>query len=160
MKKLIMTLAAAAMITAVSAQDNNQGNRQRRNMDPKEMMERRVNSMKERYNLTDEQVEKVKALNEKYMGQWGRGGQRGEGRPNAEGGQQARPERPQGQRPEGGQRGNGGPRRQGGFGFDMTKYNEELKGIMTAEQYKAYEDDAAKQRAEREARMQQRGQRQ
>ena len=121
---------AVAMIATAQAQDTNEKSRKR--MDPSEMIQKRTQEMTEKYALSTEQAEKVKALNEKYMGQMGpRGGQRP---PQMKDGE--RPEPPKdGERPQGGHRGHGGP--------DMTKYNEELKTILNDTQYKAYEADEA-----------------
>lgn len=152
MKKLVLTMMAVAMMTTAMAQ-NNEGQMPRGNrMNPKAMIERRTQHMVETYSLTAEQAEKVKALNEKYLGQMGRG-DRG---PRPEGMNRNRPERPQnaeGNRPE---RPQGGPR---GFGrTDMTKYNEELKTILTEEQFKAYEADQAKRMQQMQERMRNRQQ--
>lgn len=55
------------MITAANAQDTNGEKRMNRRFDPQEMVQRRTQQMAEKYQLTAEQAEKVKALNEKYM---------------------------------------------------------------------------------------------
>lgn len=135
MKQILLTMLAVVMITAANAQDTNGEKRMNRRFDPKEMVQRRTQQMAEKYQLTAEQAEKVKALNEKYM-------------ELARRYRDQRPERPEGER---GERGNRPPRgvSQWGPGFgnpDMSKFNEELKGILTAEQYKAYEEDIAKRR--------------
>lgn len=132
MKKILLTMLAAVMITSANAQDNNGGQRMNKRFDPKEMVQHRTQQMAEKYQLTTEQAEKVKALNEKYMNL---------ARKNPE----QRPERPQGTPGDHPRRGGSqwGP----GFGNpDMSKYNEELKGILTPEQYKAYEEDMAQRR--------------
>ena len=169
MKKVFMTLIAAAMMTAVMAQDNNGAQQRGPRMNRAEMIEKRTQQMAEKYGLSAEQTEKLKALNEKQLGNMGRGN-RGE-----QGGQRQRPQadsqtdgqtgataqqNPQAngqrQRPQMGQRGNGQGGQRGGRGFrggfDMTKYNEELKAILTPEQYSAYEADMAKMREARQSR--------
>lgn len=151
MKHAILTLALLATMATVSvAQDNNNQRPQR--MNPTEMMNRRLESMKQAYGLTDEQVAQIKALNEKMFQNGTRqrpeAGQRQEGRERSEAGQ--RPERRQrseeGQRPQAGQRGQRGGM---GFGQRSEEYNNELKKIMTEEQYKAYQADQEKRRQER-----------
>lgn len=154
-----MTLMAVAMMTAAMAQDNNGAQQRGPRMNRSEMIEKRTQQMAEKYGLSAEQTEKLKALNEKTMGQRG-GGQGGQDRqrqrPQTDGqtGASAQ-QKPQadnnGQRPQmGGQRGGRNFR-----GPDMGKYNEELKTILTPEQYKAYEADMAKMREAREARRKQ-----
>lgn len=133
-----MTLMAIVAMTTAMAQNPFGG----MNFDPKEIAAKRTEEMTEKYKLSKEQSEKVKVLNENFFTNMRPGGPRpehpqGGNPPQMNGGQ--RPERPQGGRP--------------GFGPDMTKYNEELKGILTEEQYKAFEEDQAKRMAEMEKRM-------
>lgn len=129
MKKILLTMFAALMITAANAQDTNGGQRMNKRFNPKEMVQHRTQQMTEKYQLTPEQAEKVKALNEKYMEM---------ARKNRE----QRTERPQGDQ------GNGSSHWGPGFGNpDMNAYNEELKGILTEEQYKAYEEDMTQRRS-------------
>lgn len=142
MKKIILSLIALfAMTTAVLAQDQAQNNQQRRQrMDPTQMIERRTQQMVETYKLSEEQAKQVKELNEKFfrnMGQRQRGENAGEQRPqrSENAGEQQRPR---------------------GANF-MTEYNEELKKILTEEQYKAYQADAEKMRQNRGNRGGQRG---
>lgn len=146
MKKIIMTLVAAFTMTAAMAQDFGRPGGQPR-MNPTEMMLRRTQRMIDRYGLNAEQAEQLKALNEKQMERMGRMGRPGL-RPDVamqdsvdgkkadrkdaakrEQRMQMTPgQRPQRQRP------------------DMTEYNNELKKILTPEQYQAYEEDQAKMR--------------
>lgn len=138
MKKLIFTMIAMVIATTSFAQPD--GQRPQR-MDPKEMIAKRTEDMTKKYNLSSEQAEKVKALNEKFMSRRGP-------RPEANG--QERPKQPrQGM-------GGGGNHRGGGFGGmrkHMEEYNNELKQIMTEEQYKAYTTDMEKMREERKGRQ-------
>lgn len=151
MKHAILTLALLATMATISvAQDNNSQRPQR--MNPTEMMNRRLESMKQAYNLTDDQVAQIKALNEKMFqngmrqrpeaGQRPEASQRKEGKERTEAGE--RPERRE--RPQAGQRGQRGGM---GFGQRSEEYNNELKKIMTEEQYKAYQADQEKRRQER-----------
>lgn len=158
MKKLFLTLVSVFVLATVAfAQDDfNRGNRQRgQRMNPAEMVQRRTESMAKEYNLTAEQTEKVKALNEKFFTrERGRrqestdslAAQRSQRRPNMDG-------QRRGQRAEGGERQRGmgermgAPRmggQRGGFAQQMEEYNKELKEILTPEQYSAYEENMKK----------------
>lgn len=165
MKKILLTLIAVfAISSTILAQGfGDRPNRQR--MDPAEMIKQRTERMKEQLGLSEEQVAKVQALNEKFMSR--QGGQRGQ-RPEGNDSVRARRDRQNRnvdantgasaqnnngearQRREGGQRGNGmqrgnGNGQRGGFGMrggmgNMEEYNNELKTILTAEQYAKYEE--------------------
>lgn len=151
MKKLILALVAVfAMTTVTFAQENDNARQQnRQRFDPAEMIKRRTEQMVKTYNLTEQQAEQIKALNEKYMSNMGRGGQRqgngmGQRRQNGEGnGASAQSEQraDRQQRPQGGMR--------GGFGFNNEEYTAELKKILTEEQFKAYQEDMEKMRQNR-----------
>lgn len=147
MKKIIFTLISAMIMCTSMAQTTDATNKankpQRRNH--AEMVAKRTQEMTEKYALSKEQAEKVKALNEKYMGRHGSKGQR--------------PEMKKGQRPEPPKDGNmnnkghreGEPR--GGQRPNMEEYNKELKAIMNDTQYKAYTADVEKMKKERKAKQ-------
>lgn len=161
MKRFIMTLLALATITfAIAQNEENAGKRERgKRPDRKEMVAKRTQEMIEKYALSTEQAEKLKALNEKYMmggPRGGRGPRPGDmkgGKPDGQTGATAkqgeRPEKPQGdaQTQTQGQR-RGGP----GMRPDVTKYNEELKAILNDAQYKAYQADQEKRMKQRQQR--------
>lgn len=162
MKRFIMTLLALATMTfAIAQSEENTGKRERGNRpDRKEMIAKRTQEMVEKYALSTEQAEKLKALNEKYMMKGGPRGGRGQrpgmmgGKPDGQTGATAakgeRPEKPQGDtQAQGQRRGDRGGR---GMGPDMTKYNEELKAILNDTQYKAYQADQEKRMKERQQR--------
>lgn len=152
-----MTLMAVALMTTAMAQDNNGAQQRRPRMNRTEMIAKRTQQMAEKYGLSAEQTEKLKALNEKQLGNMGRGNRDGQGgqrqRPQTDGQTGATAQqKPQADRQRG--NGQGGQRGERNFrgGMDMTKYNEELKAIFTPEQYSAYEADMAKMREARQAR--------
>lgn len=146
MKKILFALLLAIVSTSsVMAQDNFQrGNRQgfggqrgdRPRMTPEQMAEQRTKQMVERYNLNDEQAQKLAALNKEMMQPRERQAQNDSVR-------QARPRR------EGGQMGPQNGNRQRGWG-NMGGFGEEyaakLKEILTPEQYAKYEEDMQQMR--------------
>lgn len=145
MKKLLMMIVAIMTVTMASAQDE-----QMRRQRPQGPRMDRTEMMTKEYNLTKEQQEKVKALNEEYSSLFrmpGRGGRNMGPRPNNgnNDGQQARPQRrtdgQTGATAQNGQR----PSRE-----EMQKmrqereakqkeYDGKLKEILTKDQYSAYE---------------------
>lgn len=145
MKKIIFTMVAAMCMTMAMAQNANTEKKERKRMDPKEMVEKRTEEMIKKYALSTEQAAKVKALNEKYMGKRGeRGGKMNKGE---------RPAPPKGgdnATGKGNHQRGGGPR---GQRPDMTAYNNELKAILNDTQYKAYTADQEKRMAERKNRQ-------
>lgn len=143
-----------ALSMPVMAQGFNRQGGQR--FDRTEMIQRRTQQMVERYGLSQEQAEAVKALIEKTTPEMGgnrNGGQRAERndsvRPrqrrengNAERGQRGQNRGERGANMNRGQRG-------GGMGFggrNMEEYNNELQKIMTPEQYQKYTDDMKQMR--------------
>lgn len=145
MKKFILSMiAACAMTTAVCAQDNAQQG-ERRRFDPAQMIEMRTKRMVETYKLTEEQAQKVKELNEKFMKNMGQRPQRpeGDGQQPQTGERRERRGGDNAQRPQGGQRG-----MRNGFG-NTEEYNKELQQILTEEQYKQYQEDMEKMRQRR-----------
>lgn len=144
MKKFILTIIAALSIGSVAMAQNENGRRPR--MDRSEMIKQRTEMMVKQYGLNAEQAAALQALNEKTMNQMG--GQRRDGQ-RPEGGDSARV-RPQRRNSEASGQGNGGQRNrfgQGGQRFggqNNEAYENELKKIMTEEQYKVYQDDRKK----------------
>lgn len=151
MKKILLTIVAGMMMTAnVMAQEANQNNPERRQMDPKEMVKQRTEQTVKQYGLSEEQAAKLLDLNTRFMGKipmGPMGGQRmGQGRrPQGQMGQigqmPQRPQRPQndsvqGRRPQMGQMSNREEMRK-----NMETYEAELKNILTEEQYKTYRND-------------------
>ena len=160
MKKfIVVALLAAAVSTQVNAQDNN--NQERPRFDRTEMLQRRTNSMVEKYGLNDAQKEQLQKLNEEYadvmpmmgprmrgMGGRGNGPRMNGGRPNnPQGAPQGQPEmrRERGQmQPNQGFGGQGRGNGPGARRFDpekMKQYEEQLQKIMTPEQYEKYQAD-------------------
>jgi len=141
MKKFIFTIAAALFLTTAMAQDANSEKQNHKRMDPSEMINKRTQEMTQKYSLSAEQAEKLKALNEKYMNKAGQ-------KAGKQMGKSERPEQPKtdAKRPEGKHRAHRGPH------FDMTAYNNELKGILNDSQFKAYTEDMEKMKAERKNR--------
>lgn len=160
MKKTILAIAAALMMSVnMTAQENTAENKnERQRPDMTEMVKHRTDETAKKYGLNEEQAAKLLELNTKYMGQMGprRGGMRqGRGmRPDSMRQQRQRPEgemkeakRPNARPEMNGQR----PERRGdrqGFRRNMEEYNNELKKIMTEEQYKAYQEDMEKRMKE------------
>lgn len=143
MKKIVLALAAALMMsTSMQAQENND-NRERRQYDPEKMVEKRTEQTVKAYNLNEKQAAQLLELNKKYMGKMGH-------RPNRMGRPDGNHKRPEGQ-PQAKRDTTKAPRmHQGGdrkqFMENMKAYDEELQKIMTEEQYKAYKADMEKRR--------------
>lgn len=145
MKKIVMTMVALLTMTAAVAQSEN-GNGQRKapkQMTPTEMTTRMAKDLK----LTDEQKQKVQALNEEYkdyLGGPGMGRHRGP-RPDAQTGattQQGQQE----QQAQQGQQGRQRPQftdeqkaRMKQHRAKREEYDQKLKLILTDEQYKSYQ---------------------
>lgn len=165
MKKTVLTLIAVAMMTTAMAQP--QGGPRGPRMDRKEMVAKRTNDMKDKYSLTAEQVEKVTALNEKFFAQpapkpqpptdanTGATAQKKDNTSDKKSDKKAdkkdkkKDNAQQAPRQNDGQHRQGGPRGPRGFGFNFQQYNEELKTILTPEQYKKYESDMQQMRQRR-----------
>lgn len=147
MKKLMMTMVAALMLTATAMAQENNGRREGRNFDPAEMAKAQTERMVQEYGLNEAQKAKLLELNTQYAGKMrmgGRGGQRGGQRfggpqgGNQQGGMQ------QGERPSREQM----EARMKEMRENREAYNAELKNILTEEQFSKYEE-AEKQRMER-----------
>jgi hypothetical protein len=144
MKKLVLTMIAmVTMSLSAMAQDTAQVRRQ---FNPEQMAKMRTDAVVKKYGLNDDQAKKLLDLNTRFagkirpmgpMGGQRRGGQRMQGdRP-----QRMNPDslRAQGQRRGQGQRGGGFNREE--MQKNMEAYNNELKSILTPEQYEAYQKD-------------------
>ena len=149
MKKLVLTMIAmVTMSLSAMAQDTAQVRRQ---FNPEQMAKMRTDAVVQKYGLNEEQAKKLLDLNTRFagkirpmgpMGGQRRGGQRMQGdRP-----QRMNPDslRAQGQRRGQGQRGGGFNREE--MQKNMEAYNNELKSILTPEQYEAYQKDEQQNR--------------
>lgn len=149
MKKLVLTMIAmVTMSLSAMAQDTAQVRRQ---FNPEQMAKMRTDAVVKKYGLNDDQAKKLLDLNTRFagrirpmgpMGGQRRGGQRMQGdRP-----QRMNPDslRAQGQRRGQGQRGGGFNREE--MQKNMEDYNNELKAILTPEQYEAYQKDEQQNR--------------
>ena len=149
MKKLVLTMIAmVTMSLSAMAQDTAQVRRQ---FNPEQMAKMRTDAVVKKYGLNEEQAKKLLDLNTRVagkirpmgpMGGQRRGGQRMQGdRP-----QRMNPDslRAQGQRRGQGQRGGGFNREE--MQKNMEDYNNELKAILTPEQYEAYQKDEQQNR--------------
>lgn len=149
MKKLVLTMIAmVTMSLSAMAQDTAQVRRQ---FSPEQMAKMRTDAVVKKYGLNDDQAKKLLDLNTRFagkirpmgpMGGQRRGGQRMQGdRP-----QNMNPDslRAQGQRRGQGQRGGGFNREE--MQKNMEDYNNELKSILTPEQYEAYQKDEQQNR--------------
>lgn len=154
-----MTMMAAMLIcTSAVAQEENQGKRPEKKFDKTEMVKHRTDEAVKRYGLNDKQAKLLLELNTKYADKMGprggrppRGPEGAPGRPpkdslNAKGQRPAPPK--DGQRmdpPKDGKRAEHHKQME----ETMKAYDGELKKIMTAEQYKAYQADIQKRREHR-----------
>ena len=164
MKKIILTLmATVAMTTSVMAQEEVQQQQrpERRQMDVTEMAKRRTDEAVKKYELNEEQAQKLLDLNTRFFKNMRPGGGRRMGRPDrqqmgermkkpmdAEKGPGQAPDTLKAERRHGPQ---GGFR--GGFGGNseemkknMEAYDAELKTILTEDQYNAYKKDEQNRR--------------
>lgn len=185
MKRMILAIAAAMMISATTmAQENNDSVNRRPRMDMTEMVKQRTDETVQRYGLNEEQAAKLLELNTKYAGQMrpGRGMRRGGGRGMApDGAREHRGMAPdsarehRGMAPDGArehrdmasdsarehrqpngnmgrmagrQRGQGPMQGRDEWRKSMEEYDNELKAILTEEQYAAYKADMEKRRTE------------
>jgi len=146
MKKLVLAMIAmVTMSLSAMAQDTAQVRRQ---FNPEQMAKMRTDAVVKKYGLNDDQAKKLLDLNTRFagkirpmgpMGGQRRGGQRMQGdRPQRMNPDSLRAQGPQGQRR--------GPGQRGGFNREemqknMEAYNNELKAILTPEQYEAYQKD-------------------
>jgi len=145
MKKTILMMALALTgVLGMSAQDLQQ-KEQRPRFDRSEMMERRVNEMAERYNLSDAQKQKLMELNKRFadkmMPPRPRGGMNGGAQP----GRGVRQGRPDGVTSASSQaqprKDSDEAQRKKEMRATRKAYEKELKGILTPKQWKAYQKD-------------------
>ena len=130
-----MVMTMAAMVFTASAQPADGGRRasrqeqtQKERPTPEQMIDNQVNRMAQEYQLTDEQKSEVKALIEK---------QRKDQEAN---------------RPKDGQRPSM-EERMAQMEKSQNEFNAGLKKIMTADQYKKYEEKQAERKKQMEERM-------
>ncbi len=141
MKKFILSLIAMLTVMTSAFAQNEGNNGQRPRFNREEMVKCRTERMVKRYGLNAEQAAALLALNEKQMPMM-RHPRRGNQPEKADSTAQ-RPRR-EGKKAEGmGQRKDKGQR----IGKqNMEAYDAELQKIMTAEQYKSYQEDKEKMR--------------
>lgn len=143
MKKFILSLIAMLTVMTSAFAQNEGNNGQRPRFNREEMVKFRTERMVKKYGLNAEQAAALLALNEKQMPMMRhpRNGQR----PEKADSTAQRPRR-EGKKAEG-----MGERKNRGHRFErqnMEAYNAELQKIMTAEQYKSYQEDMEKMRKE------------
>jgi len=153
MKKLVLTMIAmVTMSLSAMAQDTAQVRRQ---FNPEQMAKMRTDAVVQKYGLNEDQAKKLLDLNTRFadkirpMGQMG-GQRRGQG-PRMQGGDRPQRMNPDSLRAQGQRRGQGGQGQRGGFNREemqknMEAYNNELKAILTPEQYEAYQKDEQQNR--------------
>ena len=154
MKKMILTLMAAALVSMTAlAQEEKQGQRPEPKFDKAEMVKHRTDETVKRYNLNDKQAQQLLELNNKYADKMGprpphRGHKGGPGRPPKDKGDcKCQCQKPQkdGQRPappKDEKRAENHKKMK----ETMEAYNAELQKIMTADQFKSYQEDMQKRR--------------
>ena len=153
MKKLFMVIAAALMISSATyAQDENNNNPQRRKFDKKEMIQKRTDNMVKEFGLDKNQAEKLLELNTTYADKLGTPGMRhfmgrpGFGRgPQGGGNMGSDPTMGQMDRPQltEEQKAKMNKVREE-MKENMKSYETALQGILTPEQFKAYQDSKTK----------------
>ena len=154
MKRMILTLMAAALVSMTAlAQEEKQGQRPEPKFDKAEMVKHRTDETVKRYNLNDKQAQQLLELNNKYADKMGprpphRGHKGGPGRPPKDKGDcKCQCQKPQkdDQRPA-------PPKdeKRAEHHKEMKEtieaYNAELQKIMTADQFKSYQEDMQKRR--------------
>ena len=155
MRKMILALVAMMITVGATAQEGNQRQRGPRQFDRTEMIKQRTDNTVKQYGLNEEQAKKLLDANTKYAdkipGMRGfMGGPRGQRGPGFGGDNRERPRMRDGQRPQmtEEQRAQFEERRKQQEEA-MKEYEAELQKIMTPEQYKAYQADMEKMRANR-----------
>jgi hypothetical protein len=149
MKKILFAIVAAALVsTQAMAQDEISEQRPERKFDKTEMVKHRTDETVSRYKLSDKQAKQLLELNTKFADKMGPRGPRPgghHGRPGVR-----RPPMPpsdaQGQRPEGQRDDSKMKERRAEMEKTMKEYEAELQKIMTADQYKSYQEDQKKMR--------------
>lgn len=149
MRKILFAIVAAALVsTQAMAQDEKSDQRRERKFDKTEMVKHRTDETVSRYKLNDKQAKKLLELNTKFADKMGpRGPRHGGpfGRPGV-----GRPPMPpsdaRGQRPEPPKGDSKMKERRAEMEKNMKEYEAELQKIMTADQYKSYQEDQKKMR--------------
>lgn len=154
MKKTLLTLVMALVMTSVAfAQDNNNQRRQGQRPDPEQMVQAMTDRMATTYGLNDTQKASLLQLNKEYVSKLPRmGGPRGGrpggrqgfggGRPNGD-----RPQQVEGQRQRPSQEEMEKRRKE--VEATQEAYNAGLKKIFTDEQYKKFTADQQKRQGNR-----------
>lgn len=132
MKKIALAMIAALTLSmGVMAQDEQQEQRERRQNNPAEMVQRRTDMAVKKYGLNEEQARQLLELNKKYADKMGpRRGEMGkrrkpEARPDSAATPKPRRERPNVEEMK----------------KNMEEYDNEIQKIFTEEQFKAYKED-------------------
>ncbi len=141
MKKIVLAMAAALMMTASAMAQDNQ-NDERKRPTQEQMIQHRTDDMVKRYSLNEEQAAKLLELNKKYTQMMPRRHGARPGRPDGKQAQQAPEEM---KMPAAQDKGNRKAR------FEemrkrMEEYDAQLQTILTPEQYKSYKADREKMR--------------
>ena len=154
MKRMILTMMAAALVSMTAlAQEEKQGQRPEPKFDKAEMVKHRTDETVKRYNLNSEQAKKLLELNNKYADKMGprpphRGHMGGPGRPPKDKGdgkcQCPKPQKDD-QRPAP-PKDEKRAEHHKKMKETMEAYNAELQKIMTADQFKSYQEDMQKRR--------------
>ena len=145
MKRMTLTLMAALLIaTSAMAQEEKNEARQPRKFDKTEMVKHRTNETVSRYKLSDKQAKQLLELNTKYADKMGPRGPHHPGHPGHPGA--GRPPMPpkdaKANRPPMPPKDDSKMKEhRKEMEKNMKAYDAELKKIMTAEQYKSYQDD-------------------
>ena len=154
MKRMILTMMAAALVSMTAlAQEEKQGQRPEPKFDKAEMVKHRTDETVKRYNLNDKQAQQLLELNNKYADKMGprpphRGHMGGPGRPPKDKGdgkcQCPKPQKDD-QRPAP-PKDEKRAEHHKKMKETMEAYNAELQKIMTADQFKSYQEDMQKRR--------------
>lgn len=137
MKKIVLTMIAA-MAMSFSAMAQEQQNDQRREFNSEEMAKTRTDEAVKKYGLNEEQAAKLLDLNKRFSQKMRPMRPMHQPRPN--GNREHKKQMPDSLKREPGQR----PDMRGRMEEmrkTMDEYNNELKTILTDEQYQAYEKD-------------------
>lgn len=149
MKKILFAIMAAALVsTQAMAQDENSEQRPERKFDKTEMVKHRTDKTVSRYKLSDKQAKQLLELNTKFADKMGPRGPR-HGRHHGRPGVRRPPMPPsdaQAQRPEPPKDDSKMKERRAEMEKAMKEYEAELQKIMTADQYKSYQEDQKKMR--------------
>ena len=148
MKKIFVTMMAALLVsTSAIAQDEKTEKRPERKFDKTEMIKHRTEQTVSRYKLNDKQAKQLLELNTKYADKMGPGprghrhpGHHGAGRPPMP------PKDDKAQRPEPPKDDSKMLEHRKEMEANMKAYDAELQKILTADQFKNYQEDMKKMR--------------